>query len=457
MDAVRIRHQFASGLTIALIIALLPSVTYPASPAGQAIRVELTRLGHPACVAISASSGAISVSTPNARATTPSLELRPYASRVACKSPKDGQTFAGEWIRIEPVDPAAALRLECAGKLPKCVRGAVEARIANSGIRLVNEIALEDYVLGVLPAEMPESYPLDALKAQAVTIRTYALRNRGKHSYTAADVCDSQHCQTYAGLPQGKARCLAAVQATTGLILTYDGEPAHVFYSADGGGSTQNYADAHPNRGLPYLCGVKDPDGVPHTSWEKSYTLAELAALLTRAGIKDATGLQTIRIADLAATGRVLSVEVTGQSGTAKKVYAGKLRDVLGLDEFKSTLFTVDSTQQGIVTFKGKGYGHGIGLCQIGAKGLAQQPFNYTWDRILSHYFPGTAVTSLAPTRLAKAPPPTKPLSVASSPRTTPIKTPPRKVSQPPRKETPKKPQTGELAFDVKLIDPDLP
>jgi stage II sporulation protein D len=331
----------------------------------------------------------------------------------------------------------------------------VEARVQNSGILLINELPLEDYVAGVLPAEMPESFPLEALKAQAVTIRTYALRNKGKHSSTGCDVCDTTHCEVYAGIVDGKPQCRKAVTDTAGVMLTYGGEPAHVFFSADGGGSTQNYADNWPRSNLPYLRGVRDPEGVPHTQWEKTVTLAELAGLLTRGGVKEAENLQAIRAAEVAATGRVLSLEIASPSGTAK-VLAGKLRDAVGLDQIRSTLFTVQTSADGVVKFTGKGYGHGIGLCQIGAKGLAQKPHNYKWEQILAHYFPGTSITSGSTSRVTQAPPVVKPAlprilpRAVSAPKTAP---PPGKTAVPVAQKKPE----GQLTFDVRLVDPDLP
>jgi stage II sporulation protein D len=447
-----LRLSLASRLTVAIVIALLPSVTYPAQPATPTVRVQLTRFARSASITISPTSGACAVSTADTKYTVPSLELGVEASRVVCKSPRDGQAVGGEWFRIQTADPSAALQIQCAGKAGMCVRGAVEARISGTSLVLVNETALEDYVLGVLPAEMPESYPLEALKAQAITIRTYAIRNKGKHVAAGCDVCDNTHCEMYVGTADGKPQCRRAVLETTGIVLTYGGEPAHVFFSADGGGFTQNYADAHPESKIPYLCGVKDPDGVPHTTWEKSYTLAELADLLTRSGIKEAEGLQSVRIAEVAATGRVLSLDVTGPSGTAK-LYAGEFRRIVGLDELRSTLFTIKTDGQGIVTFSGKGYGHGLGLCQVGAKGLAQAPFSYTWDQILAHYFPGTTITSGSTTRVAQAPPTIKPQALPAPRQTAPVP----KASPPPRKQIAPKQPAGNLTFDVRLVDPDLP
>lgn len=462
------RTNLASILTVALTIALLPSVTY-ASVTDANIRVLLTRLGHPSSVTFSPTAGQLSISTPESKIAAVGAEISIQGSQVSCKAP-DGQTIAGQSLRIEPTDLTQAIRVQCPGQRDRCLRGAIEVRAEGTGIALINEVSLEDYVAGVLPAEMPDSFPIEALKAQAVTIRTYALRNKGKHRSAGCDVCDSDHCEVYAGLTDGKPQCLRAVEETAGTVLTYNGDLAHVFFSTDGGGSTQNYTDSYPDREIPYLCGVTDPEGVPHTTWEKSYTLAELAAIMAGAGIKEAEGLTAIRISDSAQTGRVRSLEITSPAGT-KKLYATQFRRILGLDEVRSTLFTIETSDKGVVTVSGRGYGHGIGLCQIGAKGLAQPPFSYTWEQILGHYFPGTSITRGSVTRVAQAPlvsraQPAVPASRPAAHTQQPVP----KISQPaptqkqaakpapkPGKPTVVERPKDKLTFDVRLVSPDLP
>jgi len=275
----------------------------------------------------------------------------------------------------------------------RAYRGAVEVVIDSGGLRLVNVVSVEDYLLGVLPAEMSENCPEEALKAQAIAARTYAVRNKGRHSQRGCDLCDTTHCQVYEGVLGERARCTRAVVDTKGLVLTYDGELAHVMYSADCGGITENYADLRPDRSLPYLRGVSDPEEIIHRSWEKTYTIEQLADELRGGGIPDAEGLKGIRVAQRSSSGRALSMEITGSNGV-KTVDGARLRSILGPAVIKSTLFEIKTDTDGVITFTGKGLGHGVGMCQVGAIALAKPPHNYGFDRILAHYFPGTQLSA---------------------------------------------------------------
>lgn len=411
----------------------MPSRASAAASPQPTVRVQLTRF-RTNSLTVSASSGLLSITANSVQMTAPSLDLLAAGSQVVLKDTSGAQRALGEMVGITAPD---AIVVKCPGGTSATYKGILEVHAAAGKLALVNEVGLEDYVAGVVPAEMPNSYPLDALKAQAVVARTYVLRNKNKHSSAGCDVCDSSHCQTYSGVISGRDRCRAAVAETAGLILTYRGEPAHVFYSADAGGCTQDYAAAYPRVDAPYLCGVKDPDGVPHTTWERAYSLAELAERLLRAGIKEASGLQSVLTTQVVSTSRVLTVGITGSQGSTS-VTAARLRDILGLDQLLSCLFVIEPDDQGRVVFKGKGYGHGIGLCQLGAKGLAQQPFNYSWDRILAHYFPGTEVKTPTGVRIAAA---------------APVKT-----NQPPRvsKSKPGNVPAPTLRLNPRLIDPEF-
>jgi stage II sporulation protein D len=228
-----------------------------------------------------------------------------------------------------------------------------------------------------------------------------------------------------------------AVLATAGQVLTYKGQLASTMYCGDCGGATECYTDAHGDN-VPYLVTVTEPAGVACRTWQKSYNLTELAAALVAAGFDEADGLQSVAITKTSSSGRALLIEFTGSTGTVD-IDAAKLRSVLGSDIICSTLFTVQTTPDGMVTFNGKGSGHGFGLSQVGAKALAGPPFNYTFDRILAHYYPGTTLTG----------------SVVSKP-------------DPPKKSTPKLPKhqrgrkssashrIGSSSVSIRVVEPRL-
>ncbi len=273
-------------------------------------------------------------------------------------------------------------------------RGKIEARLKPVGMQLINIVSLEDYIMGVVSAEMPSSYPLEALKAQAITARTYALANFGKHRAEDFDLCDTSHCQTYNGVSAETPRAAEAVRTTEELVLTYEGKLASVMYSSDCGGATQDISEVRPNVRLPYLCSVTEPMEIPHITWEFSMSLPELKEKLVSGGLKQCANMSAISVAKISSSGRVLQFEIVTDSGKIQ-IEGHKVRSALGLSLVKSLLLTVEQTQDGIVIFKGKGAGHGIGLCQVGTKWLASAPTNWSYEQILEHYFPGTRLQSL--------------------------------------------------------------
>lgn len=388
----KLKSVSASIAALSCVFALSIGV-YAAVPQCASIRVYLTKLSSAPSIALSAPTGVLDVKLDTNSTSTGAVQVEPDGKLLNISLPGAAGKLTSSRCRVAPTQGSASVLIERQGGA-RSYAGTIDICARDGKLVVVNELTVEDYVNGVLPAEMPELYPFEALKAQAVVIRTYAMRNLSKHASVGADLCDETHCQSYQGMPQGRPRCARAVAETKGLILTYEGRPAHVQYCADGGGATVNYAALYNRTDLPYLCGVADPEGVAHRSWEATFRLADLEQRLVRAGIKNAAGLASLRVSDQSDTGRVTSVEVSGSTGS-EQVRATRLRDALGVDTIKSTLFSLECGNDGIVTFRGRGYGHGIGLCQAGCKGLAQAPFNYTWDRLLSHYFPGTQVAGI--------------------------------------------------------------
>lgn len=301
----------------------------------------------------------------------------------------------GTSVTVSPSDPSAAITIGSPGLQSRRYRGKIEVSMQPSGLLVVDVLDIEDYLPGVLVGEMPSSFPDEALKSQAVAARCYTLCSRGKHDSSGFDVCDSVHCQVFDGCLRETPKIASAVSATKGQVLTYKGEIASVMYHSDCGGTTEDYASAHEKGSHPYLCCVTEPAGVPYSTWEKSYKPADLAAKLVAAGIKEADGLEKMTITKTSKSGRALEVGITGAK-VSVMVDGSRLRMILGASIVKSTLFTIETADNGTITFKGKGHGHGIGMSQVGAKALAAAPFNYTYAQILDHYFPGTTLSPAA-------------------------------------------------------------
>ena len=264
----------------------------------------------------------------------------------------------------------------------------------------VQEMTLGDYLWGVVAAEMPAAYHLEALKAQAVAARTRAIwqtENGGCALHAGADICtDSAHCQGYATPDQCRElwggeytayrdRVLQAVAATRDELVTYGGQPITVMYHAISGGRTEA-AQTVFSQALPYLVSVESDgeEGVPGYQQDTFFTFDEMAALLGDAFDLDLTAQEverTLAVAGYTDTGRVAAMLVGD-----KEVEATAFRQALGL---RSTWFTMSMDGSG-VTFHQRGYGHGVGMSQAGAYSMAADGADYR--AILTHYYPGVLV-----------------------------------------------------------------
>jgi stage II sporulation protein D len=256
------------------------------------------------------------------------------------------------------------------------VRGdAVVFKFKNK-LNAVNVISLEDYLVGVIGSEMPKSFPEEALKAQAVAARTYALHKKieqfGKPYFLGSSVIS----QVYKGLAVEDVRTRKAVEDTRGEVLTFHLEPVEAYFHASCGGRTETGRDALV-RDLPYLKSVScDCKKLATSSWTLNLKNSELQKL-----------------------GGPLKVETRTATGRARQVTLGnrsldavRLREKLGYMKMKSLDFEVLPTKDGVV-LDGHGFGHGAGMCQQGARLMAEK--KATYREILAHYYPGTELFQL--------------------------------------------------------------
>jgi stage II sporulation protein D len=257
----------------------------------------------------------------------------------------------------------------------------------------IETLDVETYLAGVVPIEASPSWPAAALQAQAIVARTYALEKR--NITRAYDVTTTDADQRYGGPEAAHPATSAAVDATAGRTLTYLGGPASIFYSSCCGGHTADAAAFWGHAGLPYLRGVADPycTAAPDYRWQRSLPLDRAhAALADRLN-------GTPVAAELAApdaSGRPPSVTVHSDAGAAAVFTIAEIRSRFGADVVRSLWLqriTFDTSTQAaaIVAIEGSGRGHGVGLCQWGARGMALAGADAV--TILAHYFPGTAVT----------------------------------------------------------------
>ena len=254
------------------------------------------------------------------------------------------------------------------------------------------EMPLETYVEGVTAAEIADDFPVEAIRAQAVAARTYAVykQSRGRPAeHPDADVCDDySHCAAYQPdavktFSTGYSRIRKAVKDTAGQILTCDGAPIAAVFHCVSGPKTESAADVW-GEDIPYLQSVVSPGGTQYAGYESEVTL-------TADAFREKVA-QTLPKADVSGTpDRWFASSVRSAAGGVKTVKLGgvtvegtAVRALFGL---QSTNFTITTTEDSI-TFHTIGYGHGVGLSQYGAKYMAEQGYDYT--EILAHYYPHT-------------------------------------------------------------------
>jgi stage II sporulation protein D len=280
------------------------------------------------------------------------------------------------------VDGKASPALSVAGQPldGRALPGRIDVFVDKGALVAVNTVDLEDYVAAVVSSEVPSSWPKDALEAQAVAARTFAVAQKiaqgpGARAHLRSTVLD----QVYKGLAAPSA--LSAARATAGEVLTFGAAPIAAYFSASCGGRSES-GEAGFNLAAgttPYLHGAEpDEDERP---WTVSFPLSKLTAALH---------------GRLHAEVSAVSVAARTPSGRARTVRLGErtlsaveLRQILGYEKLPSLLFDV-SVRAGVAVFTGRGSGHGVGLCQWGARERARHGEHYR--EILAHYYPGAEI-----------------------------------------------------------------
>jgi len=305
-------------------------------------------------------------------------------------------------------------------------RGNVEVALdAYGSFSVINRVKVEDYLFSVLPREMPALSHPEALKAQAIIARSYLLKNLHRHKIDGFNLCSTTDCQVYGGIGDEAPTAIDAVRQTRGMALSNAGQIVNALFHSTCGGRTAAYTDVWHGDDLPYLISVDDGTSMKdkdlssrdkvkkflelnsancHSSkyfrWDKSYTHEQLLSLL-KLTIPEFTNNPELKINEL----RSVSVLSYSKSGRAQQLRISTdkgdfifdkdtIRWVLG--SLKSTMFIIDSEGKGNsrrYDIKGAGWGHGLGLCQIGAMKIARDGVPY--DKILGQYYPGSKIVKL--------------------------------------------------------------
>ena len=295
-------------------------------------------------------------------------------------------------------------------------RGRLQVLVGGSGLRAINHVGLESYLPSVVGSEMPASWPQAALRAQAVAARTYALRQRKPAD--PFDLSATVSSQVYKGVNAETPSTREAVLSTRGQVLMYGSSLANAVFHSSSGGATENSGDLWSQQ-LPYLVSVPDFDQAsPVQAWQQRLEPEQLQQAFAEIG-----GAQRIDVLSTTSTGRVRQARVSGPSGTLV-VSGAQLRSRLGL---RSTMVRFELVPSELAASElaalpplpllpeqyevggfqpqvqlplpsllavGRGYGHGVGMSQWGALGLAQRGQSY--DQILRHYYRGTELRPYA-------------------------------------------------------------
>ena len=354
--ATTIRVLIASGGSVAVRVPILPSVpqgqpatspaaTGPASPQGWA---------------------AWTVGTAGAHLTL------------------NGQDAGSDTLYLPPA-PGSAVQI--AGRN---YRGGLLLRAGGGVVNAVNVLDLEDYLLGVVPAEMPSGWAAkgagEALRSQAVIARTYAAQHINPGA--SWDLCATESCQVYGGVSRETPAGDDAVLSTRNQVVSYGGLAARTYFSSDSGGYTASSRETW-GQDLPYLQARPDPASQgPNSRWALSLPLSQVSAVAARYGVRGQ--VQSVAVTSVSSSGRVQAIRLVsaGGSKTLEGAESGGFVRSLGAKSSRVTLSGLDP-----LILSGAGAGHGVGLSQWGAAGLAQQGWNYL--QIMGFYYAGASISSI--------------------------------------------------------------
>jgi len=293
-------------------------------------------------------------------------------------------------------------------KVTRKFAGRLSFIVEGERIRAVNRIGAEDYLLSVISSEMHADAPLEFLKAHAIISRSWLMRNLRTHD--GFDVCADDHCQRYQGLDGAVGPDVrAAIDQTWGQLLMQGGEVCDTRYSKCCGGRTELFSTCWEDRDYPYLQSEKDPycgEAEPALlrkvlndydlqtgdwyRWEVRYTREELSSLLARNTGFDFGTVQAMDPVEIGPSGRIKYLRIVGSRHTATIGKELEIRRVLSDSHLKSSAFSI-SWEGDVCVLRGRGWGHGVGLCQIGAAVMASKGF--TCARILSYYYRGAEIS----------------------------------------------------------------
>jgi stage II sporulation protein D len=359
-------------LAVLLITVLLPLEAEAALTKGETIRVavckgiESVRINGAALTVVDGGGSRLETALP-----------------LTVRREKGGISVGGTTLRVLKLSSPGVIQLNGKG-----YRGTLEILPTEKGLLVVNEIPLEEYLVGLINCEISSQWPIEAVKAQVVVARSFALFQKSVRKKMPYHLESTVYDQVYEGCDIEDSRAARAVEETEGQVLTYNGAIIQAFFHSSCGGHTEASENVWSMR-FPYLRGVECTYCMnsPTVIWEQAIPRKRLESVLRSAGYR-VGGLRDVRPRSRNRSGRIGVLELVSADGTTT-IPAVTFRKLVGYGIIRSTAFEVKNLDDDFV-FIGLGYGHGVGLCQWGSKKRAEDGFTFT--EILSYYYPGTRV-----------------------------------------------------------------
>ena len=291
-------------------------------------------------------------------------------------------SYGEEVLAVEPIGGETEFR-------ENTYCGGFECRKAEDGlITVINCVELETYVKGVVPYEMAADWPMEALKAQAVCARTYVVYNQNAYEAYCFDLTDNTESQVYRGTTWATERTDAAVDATRGELVRYEGEVCEIYYFAADGGATEDGRYVF-DTDRPYLCGKRDPFEqamrFAYRRWERHYSGEDIADWMERRGYPFETVVAVEP--EYSAMGNVIAVTFVGESGARLRLEGRAGYSALALPDCR---FICSRDEDGF-HFLGSGLGHSCGMSQWGARAM-DEIYGYDYNDIIRFYFTGAYI-----------------------------------------------------------------
>lgn len=303
--------------------------------------------------------------------------------------------LSGCMVGENEIKPSSVNKPVLPQKLSENEKGVPVLDVYNISTKQIEQVDIEEYVMGVVAGEMKNDWPIEALKAQAILARTFVLKfcDTKQSRYEGADIStDIEEAQAYA--PENiNDRVRQAIEDTRGQVMSADGEYPHAWFFAHAGGKTElpsialDYNDVDPD----YLAVVDSPDSekAPDDvkNWTVEFTFDEVMHATEKLGL-ELENITSVEMGEKGASGRVKTIAING-----REISAPSFRIAIGAGKLKSTMLTDIEIGEDRVTFSGSGYGHGVGMSQWGAYALAEE--GKSAEAIVLHYFSGIDIVDM--------------------------------------------------------------